>query len=478
MNHHLKILHLEDLKSDAELVARSLKKGGIGGEILLVSDRADFMNALKTFSPDIIISDHSLPSFDSHEALEIVKEMGIGVPVILVTSTVSEEYAASMIKDGASDYILKDRLQRLPNAVKAALEKHKLESEQKEATELLIASEKKYKLLFEKNPVPMWMVSKSTLGIIAVNDAAIKHYGYKKEEFLKLKTTDLRPKKEINKYLVHIKEPGYGKNSSGIWEHKKKDGTIIMVEIIAHDVIYEDLPVRLVLANDVTKKIKAEAELAEQRREQQQLIRETSIQVQEKEREEIGKELHDNINQILAASKFYIDHAIKTGTLQSPSLQKSQEHILLAIDEIRKLSHSLVAPSLGDISLLGAIEELANEIQLTSSLDIKLIRETYNETVMDDNLKLTFYRIIQEQLSNILKHSGAKNVIIQFITLSDYVRLSVKDDGRGFDSSKKKGGIGLRNIKNRVDFYDGTAEIDSSPGKGCILEITVPIKIR
>ncbi|HMK27282.1 MAG TPA: PAS domain S-box protein [Chitinophagaceae bacterium] len=476
MDHHLKILHLEDLASDAELVARSLKKGGIEGEIFVVSDKTGFMNALNTFSPDIIISDHSLPSLDSHEALEIIKEMGIRVPVILVTATVSEEYAASMIKDGASDYILKDRLQRLPNAVKAAIEKHKLESEQKEATELLVASEKKYKLLFEKNPVPMWMVSRSTLGIIAVNDAAIKHYGYTKEEFLKLKTTDLRPKEEINKYLVHIKETGYENSSSGIWRHKKKNGTIIIVEIIAHDVVYEDLPVRLVLANDVTQKIKAEAELAEQRRAQQQLIRETSIQVQEKEREEIGKELHDNITQILAASKFYIDYAIKNGAPESSQLQKSQEHITLAIQEIRKLSHSLIAPSLGDISLLEAIEKLTGEIQLTTSLRIKLIRETYNESLLNKDLKLTFYRIIQEQLNNILKHAGAKKVIIQLITLSGYIRLSVKDDGQGFDSNKKAAGIGLRNIKNRVEFYDGTAEINSSPGKGCTLEITIPIK--
>ena len=226
----------------------------------------------------------------------------------------------------------------------------------------------------------------------------------------------------------------------------------------------------------MTKKIKAEAELAEQRRVQQQLVRETSIQVQEKEREEIGKELHDNINQILAASKLCIDYAIKSGTQPSPYLQKSQEHILLAIDEIRKLSHSLIPPSLGDISLLEAIENLVNEIQLTSSLKIKLLRETYNERVPDKDLKLTFYRIIQEQLNNILKHSRAKNAIIRFITLSGYVRLSVKDDGCGFDSTKKTEGIGLRNIKNRVEFYDGTLQINSSPGKGCILEITIPIK--
>src|SRR5258705_7573965 len=177
MSKPLKILHLEDLPDDAEMVARALAKAGVACEILHVEDKTGFMTALKEFSPDIILSDHSLPSLDSHDALQIVKDLCIEIPFILVTATVSEEYAVSIIREGASDYILKDRLQRLPNAVLGAIEKYNLENQRRLADETLRASERKYKLLFESNPLPMWMVSKSTLGIIDVNEAAIRHYG-------------------------------------------------------------------------------------------------------------------------------------------------------------------------------------------------------------------------------------------------------------------------------------------------------------
>ena len=130
MKKNIKILHLEDAASDAELVAWELKKGKINFEILVVENKAEFINELKDFSHDIILSDHSLPSFNSNEALRLVKEKGITVPFILVTATMTEEFAVNIMKEGASDYILKDRLQRLPLAVIHSIEKHRLEEEQ------------------------------------------------------------------------------------------------------------------------------------------------------------------------------------------------------------------------------------------------------------------------------------------------------------------------------------------------------------
>src|SRR5688572_11561783 len=140
MNRPLRILHLEDLPEDAELVGRALKRSGVECEIVHVDDKVNFVAALKEFAPDIILSDHSLPSFDSHEALKIVKELGITIPFILVTATVSEEYAVSIIKEGASDYILKDRLKRLPNAISSALDKYKIEQAHIQADHMLRTS--------------------------------------------------------------------------------------------------------------------------------------------------------------------------------------------------------------------------------------------------------------------------------------------------------------------------------------------------
>jgi PAS domain S-box-containing protein len=138
MKQKMKILHLEDVPADAELVARELKKGKIDSEILVVDTKAEFEDALKTFSPNIILSDHSLASFDSHEALSLVKKAGITVPFVLVTATMNDEFAAKVMKDGASDYILKDRLNRLPSAVINSIEKQQLEEEQKVIHEKLV----------------------------------------------------------------------------------------------------------------------------------------------------------------------------------------------------------------------------------------------------------------------------------------------------------------------------------------------------
>ncbi|HZY39106.1 MAG TPA: response regulator, partial [Mucilaginibacter sp.] len=129
MDRRLKILHIEDVPSDAELVDRTLKKAGIDYDKITVDTKAEYIKALTNFDPDIILSDHSLPSFNSLEALQIMKQKEIDIPFILITSTVSEEFAVSVMKEGASDYVLKDRLQRLPNAIINALEKFQLDAE-------------------------------------------------------------------------------------------------------------------------------------------------------------------------------------------------------------------------------------------------------------------------------------------------------------------------------------------------------------
>jgi len=129
----LKVLHLEDTPTDAELTAIALKKAEILCKILVVDNKKDYIAALKEYSPDLILCDHSLLSIDSWEALSILKEHGLNIPFILVTSTVSEEYAVSIMKAGATDYILKDRMQRLPSAVLSALEKFNFEAERQKA---------------------------------------------------------------------------------------------------------------------------------------------------------------------------------------------------------------------------------------------------------------------------------------------------------------------------------------------------------
>ena len=139
MKQKIKILHLEDMPEDAELVARELKKWNINSEILVVPDKVKFIEALANFSPNVILSDHSLAAFDSHEAIRLVKKANINVPFILVTATMTDEFAAKVMKEGAYDYIIKDRLHRLPSAVINSIEKQQLKNDQEAIHEKLVS---------------------------------------------------------------------------------------------------------------------------------------------------------------------------------------------------------------------------------------------------------------------------------------------------------------------------------------------------
>ena len=147
MKNKLKILMLEDEQDDAELIGRSMVKSGLLFESKRVETKEDFSTAIATYNPDVILSDHSLPRFNSLEALKVCRQTGLFVPFILVTGTVSEEFAVTCLKEGADDYLLKSNLTRLPLAIQNALKQRELQDQRKKAeTELRIQNEELVKI--------------------------------------------------------------------------------------------------------------------------------------------------------------------------------------------------------------------------------------------------------------------------------------------------------------------------------------------
>lgn len=147
MKRKLKILMLEDEQNDAELIGRSMIKSGMSFVSKRVDTKEDFSEALNSFGPDVILSDHSLPQFNSLEALKVCKQKGISIPFILVTGTVSEEFAVTCLKEGADDYLLKSNLVRLPLAIQNAVKQRELQEQRKNAeTELRIQNEELVKV--------------------------------------------------------------------------------------------------------------------------------------------------------------------------------------------------------------------------------------------------------------------------------------------------------------------------------------------
>lgn len=147
----LKILLLEDSESDAELILRVIKRSGLDFSYERTDTREEFIKAIKTFKPDIVLSDHSLPQFNSMEALKISRSESALIPFILVTGTVSEEFAVQCLIEGADDYILKGNMTRLPSAILSAIKKKQIELEKNMALEILKKSEEHFRGLIENS---------------------------------------------------------------------------------------------------------------------------------------------------------------------------------------------------------------------------------------------------------------------------------------------------------------------------------------
>jgi len=240
-------------------------------------------------------------------------------------------------------------------------------------------------------------------------------------------------------------------------------------------IVYENgLPVKMIGSlQDVTSIKQLESQLTEEKLERQKEISEMVIHVQEKERTRIGHELHDNVNQILSTTKLFVDMLTPSSKEEKLAKQKSLDYILLAIEEIRKLSKELVVPHLKNNGLVPSIETLVEDIHLSTSLKINF---EHNEEcyLLSPGKKVALFRIVQEQLKNILKHSHAKKIDISMQFNEKEVTLIIKDNGIGFEATQTKRGIGLANIYERTRFYNGFVDIDTKHGAGCILTVIIP----
>jgi PAS domain S-box-containing protein len=223
-------------------------------------------------------------------------------------------------------------------------------------------------------------------------------------------------------------------------------------------------------AQDITERKKLEEELLDQ----QKAISQATISVQEKERTEISKELHDNVNQVLTTTKLYLDLAIANPELKDELISKSSVNIINAIAEIRQLSQSLMIPSLGDLGLIDSIEDLIENINATKKIMAVFRFEKLDENSLNENQKLTLFRIVQEALNNVVRHAEATKTIIELSLIKNQIKLIIKDDGKGFDPAAIKKGAGLNNIRNRVYLLNGSLTVKTEPGKGCTLLVKLP----
>jgi len=200
------------------------------------------------------------------------------------------------------------------------------------------------------------------------------------------------------------------------------------------------------------------------------------LEAHERERQEIANELHENISQSLSSCKLLLDTA-KKGSENGEIIEKVLFNIDKAINELRNISYSLSTSALQLIGLPQALTDLITRVTSKEKINIYLDANKFR-TVKEYDAKvyLTIYRVVQEQLLNIVRHSAATLVNIILRISRDKIYIEVNDNGNGFDQARVKWGLGLTNILNRVEHYNGKLEIESQPGKGCSLKAYMPFK--
>lgn len=353
-------------------------------------------------------------------------------------------------------------------------------SERKRAEEELRLSEQKYKLLFDNNPLPMWMLSLPELDIIDVNEAATEHYGYTREEFLALNSVDLRPPGEILRYLEKARSEGGGVRYSEGWHHIKKDGTMIDVEVFAHDLDYDQKKVRLVLVNDVTEKKKATAALNESLENIRQLT--DYIQnIREEERTHIAREIHDELGQQLTVLKMDVSWlGKKLNTADNEPARQKLKNLADMLDgtvkTVRRISSELRPSLLDDLGLVAAMDWHLREFEKRSGVKV-LFNEPAHELTMPETIKTGLFRIFQESLTNVARHAEAKQVKVELSERDGHFILQIGDDGKGFDKlqADNKRTLGILGMKERTVMMGGNYEICSEPGRGTTVIISVPV---
>ncbi len=298
--------------------------------------------------------------------------------------------------------------------------------------------------------------------------------GYGKDEIPQLSPLDFfegTDRENISKAMKKVfKEGSSQEEATVIARSGRKTPFFFTGQLIQ----YEGQPCLIGTGIDITERKELEDAFLNQQVQGQKMIIRAVLQAEERERNIIGQELHDNVNQILASAKLYLSMAEVDEELRETLIRNSMKYIEDAIQEIRSLSKSQVTP-LRIINLKELVEDLLNEFDQKAAITTNFNYSVSNNLVVEEDLKLNVYRVIQEQLNNILKHSEAEKVSVSVEGNNGWLQLKIADNGKGFSLDKKRSGIGIANMTNRVESYNGEIKINSSPGKGCVVDVKIPV---
>lgn len=489
MDNKIKILIVEHNSNDIELLQHELKKSGLKYESEVVQNEVDFTNALNNFVPDIILSDFNLPSFSGEMAFKIKQELTPDTPFILISGAIGDENAIELIKNGVTDYVLKDKLFSLIPKIKRALKEAEEKKEKKRTEEYLKKSE-----IFSRgvlNSLESHIAVIDSLGnIIAVND------NWKQ---FALENGD-----------VTFQRTGVGSNYFEVCLNSSKSGSQSAVEALQgmKDVMEEKIkyfyldypchspdkkrwfemrvmkfesgePLIVVAHTDISDlKIKSKQIL----RKNKQLKNLTSHlqRVREKERALISREIHDELGQQITALKMNIDWIKHKQTNPEEAVVSKLDEMLNMSSEliatIRRISSDLRPAIIDDLGLIAALDWKCSDFEEKMKISCSFI-SSVKERKFDNDFGINIYRILQETLTNASRHAEAKSVAVSVSETETQFILEIIDDGIGIKEESIANGktLGIIGMKERAILLGGKLIIEGAKNKGTHTKLILPL---
>lgn len=463
------ILHVDDTDAQRYAISRVLRHAGF--EVLEARTGREALEIVERH-PDLVILDVNLPDISGFSVCKQIKanEGTARIPVLHLSATmVSTDARVAGLEGGADGYMVQPvEPDELVATIRALLRVRKAE-------ESLWKSEQQYRLFFETNPLACWVFGTSDLKILAVNDAAVKQYGYSREEFVSLTFKDISPQE----WAHHTGSDVPPFRSASVLQHKTKDGELLDVEEVWAPLRLSGSDARLAIVQNVSEKLKQQ-EIRRQE-EMRRLLLERVVQAQEEERRRIARELHDEAGQLMTSLLVGLRgvsdaRQLKEAKTQAKALRKIASK---AVAEVGRLARGLHSSVLDDLGLKDAVQRFTDEYYAMHSVRVDLDFGGTPFARMDSSAQLGLYRIIQEALTNVVRHSQAQKVSIVFHWQDPLLRLTILDDGAGFRSrnvgDRPSKHLGIEGMRQRASMLGGTFNITSEPNRGTMIEVELTL---
>ena len=461
----LTILVIEDNLGDLFLIKEYIEEMFFNSTVTHAVNYSEAYNLLsKQDSPfDSILLDATLPDNQGLKLVSDILLLADQSPVLMLTGYENLDFSIKSLSLGVSEYLLKDELNAhlLHKSILFSIERKKYNQNIEE-------SKKKYSDLFHLSPIPMWVYEVSSLQILKVNPAAIKHYGFSESEFLDLSISHLTPENEYERMGKLYSEPSI--KSAKTTCHKLKDGKIIQVKIEQNYLTLDDRQCCILLSNDITELIESQDSL--------RTAYKNIIKIEEKEKEKFAAELHDGLSQNLVAANMIFSYLKK----QLPQLAAEPRAAILnkalqdSLDECSQMIREIRPKRIIENGFYSEIEELIETIKAAGDIEVLLLNKADMDNLFGYFDLMHIYRITQELFNNSLKYASAHQFELNFSNQGDEIQLLYKDDGKGITKKILNAKSSFISLKRRVQVLSGSMEVKSTLNKGIVFQINIPLK--